>query len=225
MLKLNEQTGEYYLKMGKFFAVSPGEEQPKYMTWDGQLTRACKQLEFLINQLYILSEMGAALLGSQDGSSQAISGTAMRFKMVNPLAKARRVANSLTRPTRQLFSSLTRSTQEGQIPYNRISVFWSDGLPDDPRENVEICKLATGATKMMPLEKGIMEYFSRSNEEAKQWIEQIRKETEDQMQLQQQLTGDPNKPGPQNGTGVNPAKKGSKTGLTNFHSDTNGGAE
>ena len=70
-----------------------------------------------------------------------------------------------------------------------------------------------------------MEYFSRSNDEAKQWIEQIRKETEAQMQLQQQAIGDPNKPGPQNGTGVNPAKKGSKTGLTNFHSDTNGGAE
>ena len=225
MLKVDPETGEYHLQTGKFFAVSPGEEQPTYMTWDGQLSAAFKQLEFLINQLYILSEMGAALLGSQDGSSQAISGTAMRFKMVNPLAKARRVANSLTRPTRQLFSSLTRSAQGGQIPYSKISVFWSDGLPDDPRENVEICKLATGATKMMPLEKGIMEYFSRSNDEAKQWIEQIRKETEDQMQLQQQATGDPNKPGPQNGTGVNPAKKGSKTGLTNFHSDTNGGAE
>ena len=28
---------------------------------------------------------------------------------------------------------------------------------------------------------------------------------------------DPNKPGPQDGTGVNPMKKGSTTGLNDFH--------
>lgn len=261
MLEMNQDTGEYELKTGKFYAVSPGEEKPEYMTWDGQLSSAFKQLEFLVNQMYILSEMGAALLGGQDGSSQAISGTAMRFKMVNPLAKVRRIANSLTRPVRQLFSvlSITAEVDESEfespdnaaqapveptaqpnaqsaivapenkplvlpIPYRKISVFWADGLPDDPRENIELCKLATGATKMMPLEKGIMEYFGRSNEEALQWIERIRKETLEAQALQTPPeTGEdnPNKPGPQDGTGVNPAKKGSDTGLKSFHSPTN----
>jgi hypothetical protein len=77
---------------------------------------------------------------------------------------------------------------------------------------------------MMPLEKGIMEYFGRSNEEALQWIERIRKETEENMAATQTpaAEGDnPNKPGPQDGTGVNPAKKGSDTGLKSFHSPTN----
>lgn len=242
MLEVDESTGEYVLKTGKFYAVSPGEEKPEYMTWDGQLTSAFKQLEFLVNQLYILSEMGAALLGGQDGSSQAISGTAMRFKMVNPLAKVRRIANSLTRPVRQLFSVLSNTAEVDEsefespessplvlpIPYRKISVFWADGLPDDPRENIENCKLATGATKMMPLEKGIMEYFGRSNEEALQWISSIRKETEESMLSQETPSDDdddddddPNKPGPQDGTGVNPNKKGSDTGLKSFHSPTN----
>ena len=265
MLEVDEQTGEYRLKTGKFYAVSPGEEQPQYMTWDGQLSSAFKQLEFLINQLYILSEMGAALLGGQDGSSQAISGTAMRFKMVNPLAKVRRIANSLSRPVRQLFSVLSTTAEVDEsefespespesiplghtitgepigvqpntqsapvsnvdkplvlpIPYRKISVFWADGLPDDPRENIENCKLATGATKMMPLEKGIMEFFGRSNEEALQWIDQIHKESLENMEVtnpqQTEEDDDPNKPGPQDGTGVNPSKKGSDTGLKNFH--------
>lgn len=219
MLELNPETGEYKLNTGKFFAVSPGEEQPKYMTWDGQLTSAFKSLEFLINQLYILSEMGAALLGGQDGSGTAISGTAMRFKMVNPLAKARRIANSLTLSVRNLFSSLCTSTD---VPAARISVFWADGLPDDPRENIENCKLASGETKLMPLETAIMEFFGRSNEEAIQWIKKIRAETAANMQNVQGGDGsnaedDPNKPGPQDGTGVNPSKKGSVTGLNDFH--------
>ena len=217
MLDMNPETGEYHLKTGKFYAVSPGEEHPEYMTWDGQLTSAFKQLEFLINQLYILSEMGAALLGGQDGSGQAISGAAMRFKMVNPLAKARRISNALTRPVQQLISSLSTSSKvEEFIPYNKISVFWADGLPDDPRENIEICKLATGATNMMPLEKGIMEFFGRSNEEAKQWITMIKKEQEALINKE-----DPNHSGPQDGTGINPQKKGSETSLSNFSSPTN----
>lgn len=211
MLSLNPQTGEYFLETGKFFAVSPGEEHPEYMTWDGQLTSAFKQLEILINQLYILSEMGAALCGGQDGSSQAISGTAMRFKMVNPLAKVRRIANSLSVPVRKLFSSLS-----GSVPYRNISVFWADGLPDDPRENIEIAKLATGEERMMPLEKAIMEYFGRSNEEAREWIDMLQQEAEAKAALEQ-IETNPNHPGPQDGTGVNPQTKGSTTGLNEFH--------
>lgn len=214
MLKVDPKTGEYRLETGKFFAVSQGENYPEYMTWDGQLTSAFKQLEILINQLYILSEMGAALLGGQDGSSQAISGTAMRFKMVNPLAKARRISNSLTKPVRILFSTLC----EG-IDSKSISVFWADGLPEDPRENIENCKLATGEEHLMPLENGIMEYLGRSNAEAIAWVQSIRKL---QAEKQASAMGATNHPGPQDGTGVNPAKKGSETGLTNFHSSTNG---
>lgn len=232
MLEVDEQTGEYYLNTGRFFAVSPGEEHPEYMTWDGQLTAAFKQLEFLINQLYILSEMGAALLGGQDGSSQAISGTAMRFKMVNPLAKARRIANALTRPVRHLFSTLSVTAEvdldESEmteplnlpIPMKRISVFWSDGLPDDPRENIENAKLASGEQKLMPLEKAIMEYFGRSNEEALKWIEQLKAQAAE-AGTESESEDDPNKPGPQDGTGVNPQRKGSETGLNNFHGINN----
>jgi hypothetical protein len=111
------------------------------------------------------------------------------------------------------------------IPYKRISIFWADGLPDDPRENIENCKLATGATKMMPLETGIMEYFGRTNEEAQQWIDKIQRETLANEALAQAAQptaeGDPNKPGPQDGTGVNPQKKGSETGMNNFSSQSN----
>ena len=161
MLSLNPETGEYYLKRGKFFATSQGDNEPHYLTWDGQLNAAFKQLEILINQMYILSEMGAAVLGGQDGSSTAISGTAMRFKMVNPLAKARRISNSLTNPVRRLLSGISDG-----VKFEQVSVYWSDGLPDDPRENIENAKLATGETRMMPLKTAIREFFNRSDKEA-----------------------------------------------------------
>lgn len=217
MLSLNQETGEYYLKRGKFFATSQGDNEPHYLTWDGQLNAAFKQLETLINQMYILSEMGAAILGGQDGSSAAISGTAMRFKMVNPLAKARRISNSLTNPVRRLLSALA----EG-VDFAGVSVYWSDGLPDDPRENIESAKLATGKEQMMPLRVAIREFFSRSDKEADEWLEALEEDRLKAMQMNQPPE-DPNHPGPQSGTGVNPSKKGSETGLNNFHGLQNGG--
>lgn len=213
MLSQDPKTGELYLKRGKFFATSQGDNEPHYLTWDGQLTAAFKQLELLINQLYILSEMGAAILGGQDGSSAAISGTAMRFKMVNPLAKARRISNALTNPVRRLLSDLAEN-----VEFSGVSVFWSDGLPDDPRENIENAKLATGETRMMPLKTAIREFFHRSDKEADEWIKAIEDAAQKAMQLKQHAAEDPNHPGPQDGTGVNTQKKGSETGLNNFHS-------
>lgn len=217
MLSMDPDTGEYKLNRGKFYAINPGETPPSYMTWDGQLSASFKQLEILINQLYILSEMGAALLGSTDGGSQAVSGTAMRFKMVNPLAKARRISNSLTLPVKKMFECLSK----GSVKSSVISVEWKDGLPDDPRENTEIAKLASGATQMMPLKVAIREFFNRSDEEASNWMDQIREEKQASMEMvigsnTNEGDEDPNKPGPQDGTGVNPQAKGSKTGLNNF---------
>ena len=231
MLHKDPNTGELVLQAGKFFAVSQGELKPEYMTWDGQLNAAFKEIEMLLNQLYILSEMGAALLGEQGGSGQAISGTAMRFKMVNPLAKVRRIANSLTRPVKEMFAVLTRdnlgddSASATPVEYKNISVFWSDGLPDDPRENIENAKLATGATKMMPLKTAIREYFQRTDGEAQEWLNDIAQEAEASMELQRKFIQpqekDPNHSGPQDGTGVNPYKNGSQTGLNKFKSDGN----
>lgn len=206
MLSRNPETGEYYLKTGKFFAVSPGEEQPKYLTWEGQLDAAFKQLELLINQLYIISEMGAAVFGDSNAGSQAISGTAMRFKMVGPLAKARRIANSLTLPVKKLIGAMCSPT----VKASNISIEWFDGLPDDPRENIEMAKLATGTEKLMPLVDALMEYFGKSNKEAVAWAKQIYKEMAFEESFGFSAT---NSPGPQDGTGVNPQKKGSETGL------------
>ena len=208
MLSLNPETGEYYLETGKFFAVSPGEEHPEYLTWEGQLDAAFKQLELLINQLYIISEMGAAVFGDSNAGSQAISGTAMRFKMVGPLAKARRIANALTLPVKRLLGALCSPN----VPPQNISIEWFDGLPDDPRENIEMAKLATGTEKLMPLVDALMEYFGKSNKEATEWAKQIYKELEFEKNFGFSAT---NKPGPQDGTGINPQKKGSETGLNN----------
>lgn len=239
MLKQDPATGERYLQRSKFYGINPDDKPPDYLTWDGRLEAAFKQLEFLINQLYILSEMGAALAGGVSDSSNAVSGAAMRFKMVNPLAKARRVSNALTLPLRRIISEIGTLTPDidketgepgkgldTNLPFGHVTVNWEDGLPDDPADQLSMAKLASGAQSMMPLEHALMLYLGKSSEDAIALAQSVRDlevaKQESQFDLEQRKAelSTVNKPGPQDGTGVNPQKKNPK-GTSNFQSQNN----
>lgn len=216
LLKYDEKNGRHYFEKGRFYSVSDSEKEPKYLTWDGQLDSSFKQLGFLVEQLYILSEMGAALLGAMEKTGQAISGTAMRFKMVNPIVKARRMSNGMIIPTKKLLSTLLK-INETELNTSKISIVWKDGLPNDPRENAEIARLTSGATSVMPLEEAIKEYFEKTPEEAERWVELILKD----QKIFAEIRGKGSKPIGNKDSRVNPDKKGSESGLSNFEGVNN----
>ena len=243
LLEVDEETGELYFKKGKFYAVNEGETKPEYLTWDGQLDSSFKQCEFLINQLYVLCEMGAALLGANDGGSQAVSGNALRLKMVNPLAKVRRISNNLSKPVKELFVTLVSKGYDTAVEFKDLSVKWKDGLPNDPREQTELIKLLTGESTIMPLQNALIQYMNLSPAETKSWIEKIAEAKSKQPEPEdpdapetgvdgevspsasdldiKSGEGDPKGPGSK--TGVNPRKKGSimephQTGTHNTNS-------
>lgn len=204
MLKKNKETGELYFEAGDFYGANAGEQEPKYLVWDGALDASFKQVELLFNQLYILSEMGSALLGAGGSESgQAISGTAMRFKMTNPLAKARRISNLLTLPVKFLFSICAG------LEKKNISIVWQDGLPDDPKETIELAKSATGELQIMPVNVAIEEILKRTPEEAQLWIDAIKEVKLKQIEELQKRSE-----AQQPQTPVN--KKTSATGVNNF---------
>lgn len=221
MLTKDPFTGELYLKTNKFYGVEANDVTPEYLVWDGQLSAAFTQLEFLMNQLYILSEMGAALVGGSATSNDAVSGSAMRAKMVNPLAKARRVSDALTLPVRKIVAAIgsglpeiNKDTGEPDetkddtlLPFGHISIHWEDGLPNDPREQLELGKLASGEPALMALEDALVAYMGKSKEVANELAARVRMQAQEKLVIENEV----NQPGPQDGTGVNPQKKGSKS--------------
>ena len=173
MLEKDENTGELVFKMSQFYAVSPGEEHPEYMTWDGKLDAAFKALEQILNQICIMSEMGEALMGNSKSSGQAVSGTAMRYKMVSPLEKARRVTNAFTLPIKKLIAGLLY-IESGELKrFQDINVVWEDSLPKDPREIAELTRLQTGAPQIMPLKHALMENYDMDTVDAEHYIREI----------------------------------------------------
>lgn len=231
MLSTDPVTGERYLKKDQFFAVSQGEEQPKYLTWDGQLESSFRELEMLFQQLYVLTEMGDALLGTTKSSGQAISGTAMRFKMAAPLITVRRITNVLTYPVRTLLHYMSKIGREA-IPAEQISIEWNDGLPTDPREDAELAKLLTGVEQLMPVEEAITEFLHKSVAEAQEWRTKILKDQEDFAESTSNGSsfegsnnpnanpeGDPS--GNTRNPKVDPRRRGSQTSVSNFHGVNN----
>lgn len=211
MLRPNPTTGELEFQKGKFYAINPGEEKPEYLTWDGQLESSFKQCEFLINQLYVLSEMGAALLGANDGGSQAVSGNALRLKMVNPLAKVRRISNNLTKPVKELFVLLSSRGYKESLDFENLTVVWKDGLPNDPREQVELIKLETGEEKIMPLKDALVQHLNLSPAEADRWLKYLNEPGSVNSSVSPSTEDEDTNAssGPGSKTGVNPQKKGS----------------
>lgn len=223
MLSQNEETGELEFKASQFYAVSPGEEHPEYMTWDGQLEAAFKALEVILGQIYIMSEMGEAFLGNTQGAGQAVSGTAMRYKMVSPLEKARRVYNSFTLPLKKLMSCLIYIDTGEKMRYQDINIIWEDSLPKDPREVAELTRLQTGAPQILPLKHALMENYSMDTVDAEHFIEEIRKDQEAWASLRAPDTGN-GRPGEAGNPSAppNPKKKGSpnephQTGTANVN--------
>ena len=90
-LTYDEHFQRYFLDFGKFFARE-NNDQPdiKYITWDGNLTSAFQEIETLIDQLYIISEMGQAFALGKDGGGES-SGTALKLRLISPRVKAARL--------------------------------------------------------------------------------------------------------------------------------------
>lgn len=141
-LEQNEY-GEYVVRGGgKYFPVEPGEQPPGYVTWDGQLEAAFREIDLLMEQLYVLSETSAAAFG-QLKSGLAESGTALRRLMMTPLAKVNRIRMRLdpaVKKVLRLASQLEAKYGKG-VELQTINIAWADGLPQDDKEQAEIYSL------------------------------------------------------------------------------------
>ena len=176
------ESGELVFKTSKYYAVGNDEQRPEYLVWEANLDSSFRAFEELCKQIFTLSEMGEAFLGSADGTGNVVSGTAMRFKMISPLEKARRIDNELTEPLKQIISTLLSIEHEEILPKD-VSITWRDSLPKDPREIAELARLESGSIAVKPLLNAIMDNYDLDLESAQTYVNKIEAA---QLRLQQQ---------------------------------------
>lgn len=178
-LEQDTKTGQWIFRGGgKFYPVAQGEKEPGYVVWDGQLEAAFKEIELLIEQLYILSETSAAAFG-QLKLGLAESGTALRRLMMAPLAKTNRIRlrfDPALKKTLVLASELEAAQgMKNSVSLEEIHITWQDGLPDDDTEltMIETQRMTAGLTS---LESSLMRLDGLTGNALKEEIERIKAE-------------------------------------------------
>lgn len=166
----------WYLDLGKAF-VRNNKDDPdiNYVTWDGNLESCFKEIEVLTNQLYVLSEMGAAFMDAGEGGT-ANSGTALKLRMVSPRIKARRIASINTHTVKKLIVAAAHIKGLRNIKVQDIGLTWNDGLPDDRKETAEILAMATGNKPFMSQTTATKEWGDFDDEAAQKEMDLIETE-------------------------------------------------
>ena len=186
-LTVDERTGLYLIQAGNYFKRDNKEDPDmQYVTWDGNLESNFKEIDTLLNQLYIITEMGAAFLEGSEGGSVA-SGTALKLRLVSPRIKAQRLVG-LNDATVRTIIHLLASVNGISLNEDSFQLIWNDGLPDDPvedaaRRSVETAGKATKSQYSAIKERGL------SDDDAEAELEQMIAEAA--MFTPQVLSGDP----------------------------------
>lgn len=147
-LEKDPSSGQWRLKAGNYFPRDAKDDpNVEYITWDGQLEANFKQVDKLINLLYTISEMGAAIFGDLNNQTgQVPSGSALRRLMISPLAKVSRIRNKLDTALKEALYLASELGGKGYVNLRDevINITWADGLPEDAREMAEIMEIRTG---------------------------------------------------------------------------------
>lgn len=173
----NNENGELVFKTSKYYAVGQDEKEPKYITWDANLDSSFKAFDILCQQIYIMSEMGQAYLGVEGGTGNVVSSSAMRFKMITALDKARRIENSIEDELKNILRTML-ALEGKDIKLTQFRVVWKDSLPKDPVSTATLARLEAGVTSVKPLLHVLMDAYNLDEETAKSWIEELKEQAD-----------------------------------------------
>ena len=170
-LTWDERFQRHYLDFGKFFARE-NSDQPdvKYITWDGNLTSAFQEIEMLMDQLYIISEMGQAFALGKDGGGES-SGTALKLRLISPRIKAARIAANNNATVKRIIS-IFAELNGIKLDYDNLQLHWQDGIPVDEKEQIETLQTATGGKPVMS-QYSAMKRLGLSDDDVEAELEQL----------------------------------------------------
>ncbi len=120
----------------RVFPLAEGQSPPQYITWDGQLTASFQEIQFLMDQLYAISETCPQAFG-QSMTGGAESGTSLRLRMMAPLKRVERLRLNID-PAIKKIIWLSAQMSGIDLKENEIGIDWHDGLPNDEFQQMQI---------------------------------------------------------------------------------------
>jgi len=171
--------------------VDTNEKQmiPQYIVWDAKLDSAFKEIEKLVEFLFMFSETSPSAFGLDKNGGAAESGRALKFKLLRTIAKTKRkqlyyddgfkelflTAQKFAKAQKLKTKSGASLTKEPQL----LDITWVDGIINDIQEVIdyEIQKIKAGLSSKVD---SIQKLDGVSADEAKERLKEIRTEKEEE---------------------------------------------
>jgi hypothetical protein len=165
----------------KIFEYEKGEAEPKYITWNGQLDGAFKELEKLIELLLMLTEIPPVALGKDNSGTSGASGLSIKWRMNSLLAKCNRKRQYFEKALKRvlLIAQLLEHKKAEKVDYEVVTnprIIFKDGLPDDELEQATIENMRTGGRPTRSQKTAIMRLDDMTEEQAEKEMLRIREE-------------------------------------------------
>lgn len=171
----------YRVGVDKVFEVMTGEMEPKYLTWNGQLEFAFREVEKVLELILMKAEIPAVALGVGDAGTSGASGLAIKWRLNSLLAKINRKRQYYDKALRRIFviAQLLEADRMGTVDFKPFNpnIKFKDGLPEDEMEKATIMQTRTGAKPTISQKRAIMELENVSEEQAQQILDEIEDET------------------------------------------------
>ncbi|MEH7521696.1 phage portal protein [Bacillus sp. JJ1503] len=164
-----------------FEVMDKNEIMPQYITWNGQLDAAFKELERLVDLLLMNAEIPAVALGRDNSGTSGSSGVSIKWRMNSLLAKINRKRQYYEKGLKHvlLIAQILEHAQSDEKLDYAIStpiIRFKDGLPDDEMEQATIAQIKTGGKATQSQLSAIMHLHGYTEEQARIELERIQAE-------------------------------------------------
>jgi hypothetical protein len=178
-----DENGQVKKEKLSMIEIADKGEKPEYIVWNANLESAFKEIDKLVDFLFMFSETSPDVLG-MGKSGAAESGRALKMRLIRTLAKKNRKQLYYDQGLREiLFTAQELSRKQGytvngvkcpaeaEIPF----IKWADGVVNDQIEEMELAKqkLDAGLTTKVD---AIMVTEGLTQEDAEKKLEEITEE-------------------------------------------------
>lgn len=183
-----DENGKVKREALHMFEISPSEDggspmMPEYITWNASLDNAFKQIDKLVEFLFMFSETSPDAFGM--GQNGAASGRALKLRLMRTIAKVNRKRIYFDRAIKEAayVAQLLAKTHNLSIMGQKVQgeptlpeIEWQDGLPTDSYEAAqeEQLRVAAGNTSTVD---SIIRLDHVDREAAEKTYERIKSET------------------------------------------------
>ncbi|MCO0597383.1 phage portal protein [Peribacillus butanolivorans] len=167
---------------GKYFPITKEDPTPGYMTWDGQLNSAFKELEVLLALAFQIAETPQWLFGTVLGDNSGGTGTShtdsgsIKARFLPILSKVNRIRTHYDKAIRDaLYSCQLLDVEQGDKEFTPIypTISWQDGIPTNEKELAEIMQIRTGGKATIDVKTSIKRMDAVDDDKAGEIITRI----------------------------------------------------